>query len=112
MGAPDTAPQAPKRSEHPGEAVALLDTPSDCPSRRHSRLSANFTGTSTTLSTARGPRRAGTNVHLFTALNAALSRTREPEEAATLTSTTRPSTPTRMERTTTPSTRCSRAAAG
>src|SRR5216684_5508111 len=27
MGGPDMAPQPPQRSEHPGEAVALLDTP-------------------------------------------------------------------------------------
>jgi len=27
MGGPDMAPQTPQRSEHPGEAVALLDTP-------------------------------------------------------------------------------------
>jgi len=27
MGGPDMAPQPPQRSEPPGEAVALLDTP-------------------------------------------------------------------------------------
>jgi hypothetical protein len=27
MGGPDMAPHTPQRSEHPGEAVALLDTP-------------------------------------------------------------------------------------
>jgi hypothetical protein len=27
MGGPDMAPHTPKRSEHPGEAVALFDTP-------------------------------------------------------------------------------------
>src|SRR5207244_8909684 len=27
LGGPDMAPQTPQRSEHPGEAVALLDTP-------------------------------------------------------------------------------------
>src|SRR5207244_5803605 len=27
LGGPDLAPQTPQRSEHPGEAVALLDTP-------------------------------------------------------------------------------------
>src|SRR5438132_13371320 len=27
MGGPDMAPQTPRRSERPGEAVALLDTP-------------------------------------------------------------------------------------
>src|SRR5207245_109094 len=112
LGAPTRPPKPPNARSTHAQPLALLDTPSDCPSRRHSRLSANFTGTSTTLSTARGPRRAGTNVHFFTALNAALPRTRQPQEAATLTSTTRPPTPTRMERPTTPSTRCSRAAAG
>src|SRR2546422_854933 len=29
LGGPDMAPQTPQRSEHPGEAVALLDTPTD-----------------------------------------------------------------------------------
>src|SRR5213596_1216891 len=99
MGGPDTAPQAPQRSEHPCSAVGAPRYSERLSQPTSLAVSANFTGTSTTLSTARGPRRAGTNVHLFTALNAALSRTREPEEAATLTSTTRPSTPTRMERT-------------
>src|SRR5712691_7943508 len=39
MGGPDMAPQSPQRSEHPGEAVALLDTPTERRSlRRASRL--------------------------------------------------------------------------
>src|SRR5216117_2525415 len=78
----------------------------------HSRPSANFRGTSTTLSTARAPRWAGAKVQFFTAPAAAWSRTAWPEEDATLTSTTRPFAPTRTERTTRPSSRCARAAAG
>jgi hypothetical protein len=30
MGGPDMAPHTPRRSDRPGEAVAVLDTATDC----------------------------------------------------------------------------------
>ena len=42
MGGPERAPQAPRRSERPGEAVSLLDLPVDFPTLGYSAMIRPF----------------------------------------------------------------------